>query len=182
MNIHDYILKGNYIDKNACQFIINDIKKENWQTHQYYNSENNHYHSYNEKELQVLNIENSTNDLVEKVVFKAIYDYEKHFDCLDFCNHISDIRFNRYKQNNEMKNHVDHIRDIFDGQRNGIPILSVVGILNDDYEGGDFIFNDNYKVQLSAGDILMFPSNFIYKHRVTTVLKNTRYSFVCWGY
>ena len=47
---------------------------------------------------------------------------------------------------------------------------------------GDFIFNDNYKVQLSAGDILMFPSNFIYKHKVTTVLKHTRYSFVCWGY
>jgi hypothetical protein len=28
----------------------------------------------------------------------------------------------------------------------------------------------------------MFPSNFMYKHRVTTVLKNIRYSFVCWGY
>jgi predicted 2-oxoglutarate/Fe(II)-dependent dioxygenase YbiX len=182
MNINDYILKGNYIDKNACNFIIKKIQKENWQTHQYYCSEKKEYYNHKEKELQVLTIDNSINDLIKEVVFKAMNDYEKYYDCIDFCTNISNIRFNRYQQNNEMKNHVDHIRDIFDGQKNGIPILSIVGILNDDYQGGDFVFNDNYKVKLNVGDILMFPSNFMYKHRVTTVLKNIRYSFVCWGY
>ena len=31
---------------------------------------------------------------------------------------------------------------MFDGERKGIPILSVLGVLNDDYEGGEFYLID----------------------------------------
>lgn len=37
-----------------------------------------------------------------------------------------------------MRKHYDHIHSIFDGQRKGIPVLSMLGILNNDYEGGEF--------------------------------------------
>ena len=30
--------------------------------------------------------------------------------------------------------HADHIHSMFDGEKKGIPILSVLGVLNDDYE------------------------------------------------
>ena len=59
---------------------------------------------------------------------------------------------------------------MFDGERKGIPILSVLGVLNDDYEGGEFVLIDE-KMNLSKGDIIVFPSNFMYPHKVEPVTK-----------
>jgi len=59
--------------------------------------------------------------------------------------------------------------------------LSVVGILNQNYEGGDFKIIDKY-LKFKTGDVLIFPSNFMYPHEVTSITKGTRYSFVTWGY
>mgnify|MGYP003324890271 FL=1 len=46
-----------------------------------------------------------------------------------------------------MQLHCDHVRDIFDGERKGVPIFSVVGALNDDYSGGELIMFDDYKIE-----------------------------------
>jgi predicted 2-oxoglutarate/Fe(II)-dependent dioxygenase YbiX len=75
--------------------------------------------------------------------------------------------------------HADHIHSMFDGERKGIPILSVLGVLNDDYEGGEFYLIDK-KTDLSKGDIIVFPSNFMYPHKVEPVTKGTRYSYISW--
>ena len=64
-------------------------------------------------------------------------------------------------------------------ERKGIPILSVLGVLNDDYEGGEFVLIDE-KINLSKGDIIVFPSNFMYPHKVEPVTKGTRYSYISW--
>ena len=55
-------------------------------------------------------------------------------------------------------------------------------ILNDDFEGGDFLMFDGKKLKLTTGDVIVFPSNFLYPHAVTTITKGTRYSCVSWGY
>ncbi len=81
-----------------------------------------------------------------------------------------------------MREHYDHIHSIFDGERKGIPILSIVGFLNDDYEGGEFLFSRKHEIPLKAGDILVFPSNFMYPHEVKEVTKGERYSFVAWAF
>jgi predicted 2-oxoglutarate/Fe(II)-dependent dioxygenase YbiX len=75
--------------------------------------------------------------------------------------------------------HADHIHSRFDGERKGIPILSVLGVLNDDYEGGEFVLIDE-KIDLNKGDIIIFPSNFMYPHKVEPVTKGTRYSYISW--
>ena len=92
----------------------------------------------------------------------------------------SHVRFNKYSENKKMALHCDHIHSMFDGERKGIPILSVLGVLNNDYEGGDFVLFDNHKIDFEAGDILVFPSVFIYPHRVEPVTKGTRYSYISW--
>ena len=79
-----------------------------------------------------------------------------------------------------MASHCDHIHSLFDGERKGIPILSVLGLLNDNFEGGDFIFFDDYKIKFNKGDIIIFPSIFLYPHRVAPVTKGTRDTFVSW--
>jgi predicted 2-oxoglutarate/Fe(II)-dependent dioxygenase YbiX len=88
-------------------------------------------------------------------------------------------RFNKYEVNNEMKLHCDHITSIFEGTRRGIPVLTVLGALNDNYEGGNLIVG-NEEVILKTGSVVVFPSVFIYPHEVKLVTKGTRYSFVSW--
>ena len=82
--------------------------------------------------------------------------------------------------NQKMNLHCDHIPTIFDGQRKGIPTLSLLGSLNDNYEGGDLILFDDFKIELEKGDLIIFPSNFLYPHRVEPVLSGVRYSYISW--
>ena len=43
------------------------------------------------------------------------------------------------------------------------------------------MFKDK-EIKLKTGDILIFPSNFMYPHRVEPVKKGIRFSFVSWVY
>ena len=42
-----------------------------------------------------------------------------------------EFRFNKYIKGTQMRTHYDHIQSMFDGTMKGIPILSIVGLLND---------------------------------------------------
>ena len=64
----------------------------------------------------------------------------------------------------------------------GIPTLSFIGILNDDCVGGELVFFDDYKISPKTGDLLIFPSCFMFPHKVNKIVNGTRYSFVAWGY
>ena len=96
-------------------------------------------------------------------------------------HHLKHIRFNKYEVGSYMDMHHDHIHSIFDGKLKGIPILSIVGNLNDTYEGSEF-YCRGQKIILKTGDILIFPSNFMYPHEVKKTTKGTRYSFVSWAF
>ncbi len=80
-----------------------------------------------------------------------------------------------------MREHYDHIHSIFDGKMKGVPLVSIVANLNDDYEGSEFYCRGE-KIELKTGDILLFPSNFMYPHEVRETTKGTRYSFVSWAF
>ena len=93
----------------------------------------------------------------------------------------SPIRFNKYEVGNMMREHYDHIHSIFDGKMKGVPIVSIVANLNEDYEGAEFYCRGK-EIPLKTGDILLFPSNFMYPHEVKEATKGTRYSFVSWAF
>ena len=93
----------------------------------------------------------------------------------------SPLRFNKYEVGNTMREHYDHIHSIFDGKMKGVPIVSIVANLNDDYEGAEFYCRGK-EIPLKTGDILLFPSNFMYPHEVKEATKGTRYSFVSWAF
>jgi hypothetical protein len=59
-------------------------------------------------------------------------------------------------------------------------ILSAVGYPNDNYEGGALVFpNFGVTYTPSAGDFVLFPSNFVYSHIAEPVLDDgVKYSFV----
>jgi predicted 2-oxoglutarate/Fe(II)-dependent dioxygenase YbiX len=81
-----------------------------------------------------------------------------------------------------MHQHIDHIHNIFDGKIKGIPTLSIVGLLNDNYTGGEFIMWDNTVINLTKGSILIFPSTFMFPHRVNEIKSGVRHSFVSWTF
>lgn len=68
--------------------------------------------------------------------------------------------------------HVDH----FDRHPRS---LSALLFLNDDFKGGDLEF-EGLTVRPAPGRVAIFPSNFMFKHRVTTVEEGTRYACVTW--
>jgi hypothetical protein len=57
--------------------------------------------------------------------------------------------------------------------------ISAVVYLNDDYEGGEIQFTrQGLTIKPEAGDIVMFPSNFVYEHASLEVFSGTKYSVV----
>ena len=96
---------------------------------------------------------------------------------LDKTKYNLDQKILSIKKWNEGQNMGPH----FDGQDGHTDLaFSMITYLNDDYEGGEFVMWDDTKIELNAGDLLMFPSNFLYPHVVNEVTKGTRYSYVSW--
>jgi hypothetical protein len=191
-NIKDYILVKNCIPKEVCDATIKDISNNVWEKHLWQN-----YGVVKERptfppsELDVAESTPEQNQLLYPYMGEALKQYEDRIisnnsfdDFISNCGlHIAcPVRFNRYNTNTLMKSHHDHIHSLFDGERKGIPTLSIVGVLNDNYEGGNFLFFKDYEIKLNQGDILIFPSIFIFPHRVDKVTKGTRYSFVSWAW
>jgi|TARA_R100001460_G_scaffold9758_2_gene23191 predicted transport protein len=189
-NLKNYILHlDNWIPKNILDNYIKELSKnKTWKRHTYNNSLTLENVSKNgNKELDICFLNNFLNlEEFNKLIWKALEKYiviEKiGGEELGGWNGFSSIRFNRYKKNQIMSKHWDAITTLFEGEKKGVPTLSIVGALNDDYEGGEFIMFDNYEIKFKPGDIIIFPSTFLYPHLVKPVKKGIRYSFVCWAY
>lgn len=175
----------NAVPEDICKSTIEDLEKVLFVKHSYQNTITNTFDSYDD-DLSVFTdtdnkIKNDANIL--KISGKTFRSYieDLSFSWWGKIQGYIPIRYNKYDENTLMRNHCDHIHSMFDGPRKGIPILSLVGLLNNDFQGGDFIMFDNEKIYLSAGDIVIFPSNFLYPHKVTKITKGTRYSYVTWA-
>lgn len=60
--------------------------------------------------------------------------------------------------------------------------LSILLFLNNDFEGGDFIFPEHkIRIRPEPGMLVCFPSNHHYLHGVEPVTKGKRYSIVTWA-
>lgn len=58
-------------------------------------------------------------------------------------------------------------------------VVSLVAFPNDDYEGGELSFKlQDVVVEPKAGDLYVFPSNYMYPHRAMPVKSGTKYSMV----
>jgi hypothetical protein len=60
-----------------------------------------------------------------------------------------------------------------------VATISVVVYLNDDYEGGELWFpRFDLKYKPKAGDVVVFPSTYIYEHASEDMISGTKYSVV----
>ena len=70
------------------------------------------------------------------------------------------------------------------GRPNDFPWYDLAGLFyfNDDYEGGAFVMFQDEVVELKQGDLMIFPSVFLFPHRVEPVTKGIRHTFVSWSW
>ena len=153
----------------------------------WYDVRTNSSNSEETKELDVQSITPELQQLLTPIMIQAgsAYNQKYSYPCErtgQIMNKFSTIRFNRYSNGQIMRQHHDHIHSIFDGRLKGIPVLSFILNLNDDYEGADLFFWNDHIVPLGKGDIVMFPSVFLFPHGVTEVKKGKRYSAVSWAW
>ena len=175
------------ITPDLCDYIIKDIETREWEKHSWYNL-NEEVKSEDTKELDVQYI---TSDLQYSLLsimnhvassYVKEYSYKQSYLTQSIMTMYSHIRFNRYSNGQTMKQHHDHIHSLFDGENKGIPVLSFILNFNDDYEGADLYFWNDYKIPLGKGDVVIFPSLFLFPHGVTEIKKGVRYSGVAWSW
>ena len=189
-NLKDYILHlDNWIPQNILNKTLKELSKnKTWERHAYTNPQTLKSKSKNgDKELDVCYGNNLTYlEELHQLTWKALERYividKIGEETFNGWAGFSEIRFNRYNKDQIMSKHSDHIVSLFEGKNRGIPILSIVAVLNDNYEGGEFIMFDDYEIKFKAGDLIIFPSVFLYPHLVKPVKKGTRYSFVSWAW
>lgn len=174
-----------FLPVDYCKTVVDKLNKLVWDKHAFYNSKTGEHLSYeNELSISYADELEETKQIQDKIWYAIeryiLKDHVHMNRWFANWNGYTKVRFNRYVTDTNMKLHCDHIRSMFDGARKGVPILSIVGALNDDYEGGDLVFWDSEKISLKAGQIMVFPSNFMYPHEVKSVTKGVRYSYVSW--
>ena len=189
-NIEHYLFhKENFLNEKYCENCITELNMSVWEKHNWYKPRTDSTNALSgDKEPEILYCTDTAfrskeiNNFIILELHSAILEYVESFkfDWFQDWEGYSSIKFIRYSPGQTMQNHCDHIHDLFDGVRKGIPILSIIGILNDDYEGGELIMFEDKKIDTKKGDLLIFPSNFLYPHEITPVTKGVRYSYVSW--
>lgn len=103
-------------------------------------------------------------------LLECLYDYEiRHGIKMDF---MEGFNFVKYNPGEHFSAHADH------GYSYNCTVSSVA-YLNDDYEGGELVFDLlRIKIKPKAGDIILFPSAFPWAHSSVPVVSGTKYAVV----
>ena len=202
-NIEDYLFhKKNFLSKDFCKSTIEKLKVCEWEGHDFTGYEENdpehgfgwqrEVKSKHELEPEFIGFTSpawyedlaQANNFIIKELSSALTEYIRGFGYSWFngWNGYSVIKFLKYAETHKMAEHCDHISSLFDGNVKGIPMLSIVGQLNDDFDGGEFVMWRDKVIPFETGDVIIFPSNFMYPHKVEPVTKGNRYSYVSWAF
>ena len=123
-----------------------------------------------------------------KIDFQEAFQYLTYSEGGHYVPHVDSNLDQAYEWDDEGKNM--SIFDVKDAYKLGkIRKISTVHLLNDDFEGGEFmmyrlntkdgsVIAEELNVPLKAGDCLVFPSCVM--HTVKPVTKGKRYSIVTW--
>ena len=115
---------------------------------------------------------------VQEKIFDCVKHYQKKYDIN--IEKISQLDILRYDAN-EFKAGYDFHQDF--GREVTERHLSISICLNNEYKGGEFVFNipeGHYTIPQNVGDAVIFPSNFMFPHQVNKVTKGTRYALIGW--
>lgn len=103
--------------------------------------------------------------------FPAVEDYRRDYNIMEL-KYWEAFNFIKYGPGQHFQEHHDH------GFSYNCTV-SLVAYPNDDYEGGELYFRlQDLKIKPRAGDLYIFPSNYMYPHVAMPVDSGTKYSIV----
>jgi hypothetical protein len=182
--LEDYIKITPSISKKLCKKIVTELKKSKFIGHTF-----SHYSGGVNDETKGSTCQSFYDGIIHEqelmdVLHNVIRNYIETINSPYFVswNGYTSIKFNKYEDDGLMEKHWDAIHSMFDGNIKGIPTLSIIGNLNNNFHGGEIEMFEKTKIKLKVGEVLIFPSTFLYPHMVYPVTKGTRYSFVSWVY
>lgn len=181
LNLKDYIFQENLFTNEFCDLVINEFSQENFLRDAHHNSNKTRFlgeffltdevinkkNSYTRKKIQ-----NEINNNIQL----AIFDYMKQIQvsALPIQEHTG-IQFRKMLEGDHYLQHDD------DSVGVGHNKITISIFLNDNYQGGYLnFFDDTYTIKHKKGDIVMFPSSFLFPHSVSKLEKGVRYQLITW--
>jgi hypothetical protein len=107
------------------------------------------------------------NSMIDTAILPSLFDYQSKYGVQIKSRDPYELL--KYYEDNHLSSHTD------DGGDNHSRV-SLLFYINDDYEGGEIVFEYlNVSYSPKVGDIIIFPSSYIYRHHVNKVTKGVRY-------
>lgn len=134
--------------------------------------------------MQINSIENNHQSdvifskVIQNIIKPLFLNFSLHFPFYPF-GKINQIDLLKYSPGGHYETHCDDSVDIHRA-------ATIIINLNNEYEGGELMFYSGYKkevlktISLKKGDVVFFPSNFLFPHKINPITKGTRYSIVAW--
>jgi hypothetical protein len=129
----------------------------------------------NSNSLGLINEQNKDLYRIHDSAFKAIKP------CVDDYGYYWGVGVNYYEAFNFVKydGPGTHFKVHADHGPAYVTTISVVAYLNDDYEGGELYFpRFNLTIKPKAGDVVVFPSTYIYEHASQDMISGKKYCIV----
>jgi hypothetical protein len=129
----------------------------------------------NSKNLGPVTEDNKEIYEMHEKAFRSIYpnvdDYGRYWGV--GINYFEAFNFVKYEgAGTHFKIHADHGPAY-------VTTVSVVAYINDDYEGGELYFpRFDLTIKPKKGDVMVFPSTYIYEHASQDMISGTKYSIV----
>jgi hypothetical protein len=183
------ILYKNAIKKDECKNIINKLEKEialgipeiKWRGAQVNDTKDDNYvrncvdlkfkkEHLGKSRLPFNQTLYDIHDSVEKSLDNCLRHYENKWHLK--MHYKEAFNFVKYLPGKYFKIHGDHSPYY-------ACTISAVAYLNDDYVGGELDFvRHGLVIKPEAGDIVLFPSNFVYEHASLEIVSGIKYSVV----
>lgn len=181
--LEDFIYKEKIFPTKLINRILKEYKEEIYDRDSHHNKETRHLGSLEISSAQEINKSNSYEranifELVKEQVEVLISEYMKYIKVENLpITEVSTFSMRKMIKGDWYGEHDDDGV----GAATGSNKLTVSICLNDNYEGGEFtFFKQSLTYDLKKGDVLIFPSNFMYPHGVKKITKGTRYQLLLW--
>lgn len=184
-DLHAYLLTmDRWLDADTCREVMADITASPWQPHHYDGDTEDMVRPPEQRLNVTLGREGRAAALLAPHIRRAFefYTVSRRMPWFGVPPSQSPAQFHRYKPGNTMVEHCDHLTSLFEGKDHGIPILTFLAVLNDEFSGGELVLWGDTPVPMRAGTIVVFPSNFLFPHRIDPVIDGLRYSAVSWAW
>lgn len=115
-------------------------------------------------------------------VLAAFRDIRPHFKGIHDDEGIRDDGYTLRRIHGGTKPHIDGVHSKIAGVKNFVRCLSLIIVLNDDYDGGIFNFPvQNLKFKVKKGEVVLFPPYWTHPHSVSSVGEGqARYTINTW--